>query len=61
MIRHHDGTVTHNGEYNPWLELDKAKEKECRESGGFVMRVGTVNVRTGRHENDGLLYVKIGD
>ncbi len=41
MIRNADGTVDHDGEYNPWLELDAEKEQECRASGGFVMRIGT--------------------
>ena len=44
IIRNADGTVDHDGEYNPWLELDSEKERECRATGGFVMRVGTAHI-----------------
>lgn len=45
MIRRNaDGTVDHDGEYNPWSEIDRDKERECRETGGFVMRIGTAHL-----------------
>ncbi len=44
IIRNADGTVDHDGEYNPWLELDSEKERECGATGGFVMRVGTAHI-----------------
>lgn len=41
IVRNADGTVDHDGEYNPWDAIDAAEAKRCKDSGGFVMRIGT--------------------
>lgn len=71
--RNADGTVNHNGEYNPWEHIDVGLADRCRANGGFAMRTGfvmlgrtTVEVKDGvftaktepsRHYGDGLMYV----
>jgi len=48
IVRNADGTVDHDGEFNPWLELDTEREKECRATGGFVMRIGIAHLGRSR-------------
>jgi len=49
--------VDHYGTYDPWEDIDEELARKCRESGGFVMRTGTLDLGTGLHKGDGLQYV----
>ena len=61
LIRNADGTVDHDGEYDPFEEMDRELADKCRSSGGFVFRTGTVVL--GRHspklENGVLSFVRL--
>jgi hypothetical protein len=76
MTRHPDGTVDHDGEYNPWESLDKDLHARCVATGGGVFRTGTVILgrstsriegdklvsksQPSRHIGDGLHYYSFG-
>lgn len=60
IVRNADGTVDHDGEFNPWEMIDADEANSCRNSGGFVMRIGTC--RLGRstvrfdHDTNAFIY-----
>ncbi len=76
MVRHSNGRVDHDGEYNPWDELDHDLAEKCRATGGFVFRTGVsiigqsfpkfdgknfvLTAAPVRHVGDGLQYVMFG-
>jgi hypothetical protein len=59
MIRRNaDGTVDHDGEYNPYDEMNKELANKCYDTGGFVMRIGTAHLGQSRigFREDGTMY-----
>lgn len=58
MIRNPDGTVDHDGEYNPYEEMDRDLADKCKATGGFVMRIGTAHLGKSHigFKDDGTMY-----